>query len=165
MNSKESLEKAIRGSHSVFLVTTPTWGVVGSDTELVHGKNVTDIAKSAGVQHLIFSSLLDVTKESGGRLKHVPHFDQKAHVEQYIRSSGVPATFVLPGYFMNNYTPMGMLRPGDDGVYTLTYPVNKDARFPLIDIASDLGKYYCVHKSVGFAEANDMPQANSSGLP
>ncbi|KAJ5892944.1 hypothetical protein N7504_009635 [Penicillium tannophilum] len=141
MNSKESLIKAIQGSHSVFLVTTPAWGVAGSDAELVHGKNVADVAKEAGVQHLIFSSLLDVTKESGGRLKHVPHFDQKAHVEQYIRSIGVPATFVLPGYFMNNYTSFGMLRKGDDGVYTLAYPVGKDAQFPLVDIASDLGKY------------------------
>ncbi|KAJ6084421.1 hypothetical protein N7486_011221 [Penicillium sp. IBT 16267x] len=140
MNSKESLIKAIQGSHSVFLVTTPAW-VAGSEAELVHGKNVADVAKEAGVQHLIFSSLLDVTKESGGRLKNVPHFDHKAHVEQYIRSIGVPATFVLPGYFMSNYTQFGMLRKGDDGVYTLTYPVGKDAKFPLIDIASDLGKF------------------------
>lgn len=141
MNSKESLVNAIEGSHSVFLVTTPTYGVEGSDVELVHGKNVADVAKESGVQHLIFSSLLDVTKESGGRLKHVPHFDQKAHVEQYIRSLGVPATFVLPGYFMSNFTQFGMLRKGDDGVYTLAYPVGKDAQFPLIDITSDLGTY------------------------
>lgn len=139
MNSKESLEKAIQGSNSVFLVTTPEWGVAGSDAELIHGKNVADVAKETGVQHLIFSSLLDVTKESGGRLKHVPHFDQKARIEQYIRSIGVPATFVLPGYFMNNYTKTGMLRKGDDGVYTLAYPVGEDAQFPLIDIESDLG--------------------------
>lgn len=82
MNSKESLVKAIQGSHSVFLVTTPAWGVAGSDAELVHGKNVADVAKESDVQHLIFSSLLDVTKETAGRLKHVPHFDQKAQVEQ-----------------------------------------------------------------------------------
>lgn len=144
MNSKESLAKAIQGSHSVFLVTTPAWGVAGSDAELVHGKNVADAAKETGVQHLIFSSLLDVSKESGGRLKHVPHFDQKAHVEQYIRSIGVPATFVLPGYFMNNYTQYGMLRKGDDGVYTLTYPIGKDSQFPLIEIVSDLGRWNLV---------------------
>ncbi|CAG7996022.1 unnamed protein product [Penicillium salamii] len=141
MSSKESLLKAIQGSHSVFLVTTPAWGVAGSDAELIHGKNVADVAKESGVQHLIFSSLLDVTKESDGRLKHVPHFDQKAHVEQYIRSTGVPATFILPGYFMNNYTSFGMLRKGEDDVYTLAYPIGKDALFPLIDIAADMGKF------------------------
>lgn len=139
LNSKSSLLKAIQGSHSVFLVTTPAWGNEGSDAELKHGKNVADVAKQTGVQHLIFSSLLDVTKESGGRLTHVPHFDQKAQVEAYIREIGVPSTFVLPGYFMNNYTQFGILRKGEDGVYTLTYPVGKDAKFPLIDIASDMG--------------------------
>ena len=91
------------------------------------------------MQHLIFSSLLDVTKATGGRLTHVPHFDQKAQVQAYIREIDVPATFVLPGYFMSNYTQFGMLRRGEDGVYTLTYPVGKDAKFPLIDIASDMG--------------------------
>ncbi|KAL2857310.1 hypothetical protein BJY01DRAFT_202597 [Aspergillus pseudoustus] len=141
MSSKESLAIALEGSHSVFLVTTPAWGVQGSDAELVHGKNVADVAKETGVQHLIFSSLLDVTKASNGRLKHVPHFDQKAHVEQYIRSRGVPASFILPGYFMSNYTHFGMLRKGEDGAYNLSYPVGKDAQFPLIDIASDMGKY------------------------
>ncbi|CRL26277.1 NAD(P)-binding domain [Penicillium camemberti] len=141
MNSKESLVQALQGSHSVFLVTTPDWGNAGSDAELVHGKNVADAAKEAGVQHLIFSSLLNVTETSGGRLKHVPHFDHKAKVEEYIRSIGVPATSVLPGYFMTNYTVFGMLRKGDDGVHNLAYPVGKDAQFPLIDIASDMGKY------------------------
>ncbi|KAK4870142.1 hypothetical protein LT330_005196 [Penicillium expansum] len=141
MNSKESLAQALEGSHSVFLVTTPDWGNAGSDAELVHGKNVADTAKEAGVQHLIFSSLFNVTETSGGRLKHVPHFDHKAQVEEYIRSIGVPATFVLPGYFMTNYTVFGMLRKDSDDVYNLAYPVGKDAQFPLIDIASDMGKY------------------------
>ncbi|KAH2185613.1 hypothetical protein KXV88_001931 [Aspergillus fumigatus] len=141
MNSKESLVQALQGSHSVFLVTTPAWGVAGSDAELVHGKNATDAAKATGVQHLIFSSLLNVTETSGGRLKHVPHFDQKAQVEQYIRSTGVPATFVLPGYFMSNYPEVGMLRKGEDGVYNLAYPVGQNAKFPLVDIEADMGKY------------------------
>ncbi|KAL4899092.1 hypothetical protein BDW74DRAFT_171773 [Aspergillus multicolor] len=141
MNSTDSLLKALEGAHSVFLVTTPTWGTPGSAAELVHGKNVADAAKQTGVQHLIFSSLLNVTKESDGRLTHVPHFDQKAQVEAYIRGTGVPATFILPGYFMTNYTAFGMLRKGDDGVYSLVYPVGADAQFPLVDIASDMGKY------------------------
>ena len=126
----------------MFLVTTPDWGNAGSDAELVHGKNVADAAKETGIQHLIYSSLLNVTETSGGKLTHVPHFDHKAKVEQYIRSIGVPATFVLPGYFMSNYTVFGILRKGDDGVYNLAYPVGRDAQFPLVDIASDMGMIY-----------------------
>lgn len=121
-------------------MTIPSWAAGAPDAELVHGKNVADAAKEAGVQHLIYSSLLNVTEASGGRLKNVPHFDLKAQVEQYIRSTGVPCTFVLPGYFMTNHTKIGMLRRGDDGMYNLTYPVGRDAKFPLIDPSEDIGK-------------------------
>ncbi|GLA07351.1 hypothetical protein AnigIFM60653_008582 [Aspergillus niger] len=141
LNSKESIRNALEGSHSVFLVTIPAWGVPGSGAELVHGKNVADVAKELDVQHLIYSSLLNVTETTAGRLKNVHHFDHKAQVEQYIRSLGVPATFVLPGYFMTNYTAVGLLRKGENGVWTVAYPVGKEAKFPLIDIAADMGKY------------------------
>lgn len=141
MDSKASLTEALHGSNAVFLVTTPPWGIEGSQAELEQGKNVADASKAVGVEHLIFSSLLNVTETSGGRLKHVSHFDQKAQIEEYIKSIGVPASFVLPGYFMTNYTQLGMMSKGEDGVYTLAYPVGKDAKFPLIDIATDMGEY------------------------
>ncbi|KAL6237694.1 hypothetical protein BDW75DRAFT_203491 [Aspergillus navahoensis] len=141
MTSIPSLVQAVSGSHSVFLVTTPTF-TENSDLELTQGKNVADAAKQAGVQHLIFSSLLDVAESTGGRLQNVPHFDRKAQVEQYIRDLGIPATFVLPGYFMSNY--VFLLRKGEDGVYTLAYPVNEGSQFPLVDIEADFGKYVAI---------------------
>ncbi|KAF3396136.1 NmrA-like family domain-containing protein 1 [Penicillium rolfsii] len=141
MDSPASLLDAVRGSHTVFLVTTPGWGEGGAEIELTHGTNVANAAKEAGVKHIIYSSLLNVTETSGGRLTHVPHFDFKQKVEQYIRSTGLPATFVLPGYFMSNFAAFGMIRKGEDGVYTLAYPVADSAKFPLIDIPADLGKF------------------------
>lgn len=66
----------------------------------------------------------------------------KAEIEKYIRDLGLPATFVLPGYFMSNYVQMGMIRKGEDGVYSLAYPIAEDAKFPLIDIDADLGEYF-----------------------
>lgn len=140
LNSKDSLVESIRGSHSVFLVTTPDFMSGQPSQELTHGKNVADVAKELGVQHLIFSSLLHVTETTQGRLKHVLHFDQKAEVERYIRSQNIPSTFVLPGYFMSNFTAFGMLKKGDDGEYSLVYPVGEGAKFPLLDIESDMGE-------------------------
>lgn len=141
MDSTASLLDAVRGSHTVFLITTP-WGdnEGGPEIELIHGTNVTNAVKEAGVEHIIYSSLLNVTETSDGHLTHVPHFDLKQKVEKYIRSSGVPATFVLPGYFMSNFAAFGMIRKGDDGVYNLAYPVTNNAKFPLIDVPEDLGK-------------------------
>ncbi|ETS85020.1 hypothetical protein PFICI_03045 [Pestalotiopsis fici W106-1] len=141
MSSKDSLAKALEGSHSVFLVTTPDFMSGGPSQELNHGKNVADVAETCGVQHLIFSSLLHVTDETNGRLKHVEHFDMKADVERYIRAKNVPSTFILPGYFMSNFTALQMIRKGEDGVYSLAYPVSDKAEFPLIDTESDIGKY------------------------
>jgi uncharacterized protein YbjT (DUF2867 family) len=136
LNSKESLQAALKDSHTVFLVTN-YWESANPDIEITQGKNVADVAKEVGVQHLIFSSLLNVTKTSKGRLTHVPHFDGKADVEQYIRDSGVPATFYLPGYFMSNLEMM--LQKGQDGTLTWALPIGKDAKFPLIDIKADTG--------------------------
>jgi uncharacterized protein YbjT (DUF2867 family) len=126
----------LKDSHTVFLVTN-YWETANPKTETTQGKNVADVAKEAGVQHLIFSSLLNVTKTSGGRLTDVPHFDSKADVEQYIRDIGVPATFYLPGYFMTNLEMM--LQAGEDGTLTWALPIGKDAKFPMIDIKADTG--------------------------
>lgn len=139
MSSKEDLTDALKDSHTVFLVTTPAF-LSGGSQELPHGKNVADVASDLGVKHLIYSSLLHATETTEGRLKHVVHFDDKAEVERYIRSKGIPSTFVLPGYFMSNFTAFQMIKKGDDGVYSLVYPVSDKAKFPLIDTPSDLGK-------------------------
>lgn len=138
LNSKDSLKTALKDSHTVFLVTN-YWETANPDTERTQGKNVTDVAKEAGVQHLIFSSLLNVTEVTKGRLSHVPHFDSKSDVEQYIRDSGVPATFYLPSYFMSNLEQM--LQKGEDGTLTWALPVSKESKFPLIDIKADTGKF------------------------
>ncbi|KAJ4314111.1 hypothetical protein N0V94_006625 [Neodidymelliopsis sp. IMI 364377] len=138
LGNKSSVAEAIQGSHTVFLVTN-YWETAQYDVEVSQGKNVADASKEAGVQHLIFSSLLNVTKTTNGRLSHVPHFDGKADIEEYITKSGVPATFYLPGYFMSNFSQM--LQKGEDGSYSLAYPIGKDSKFPLIDIAEDTGKF------------------------
>lgn len=35
-------------------------------------------------------------------MSNVPHFDGKAEVEEYINALGVPATFFLAGFYMQN---------------------------------------------------------------
>jgi len=137
MNSKESITSAIKGSHTVFLVTN-YWESADPKVEKTQGKNVADVAKEVGVKHIIFSSLLNVMEISNGRLPHVLHFDGKAEIEQHIRSTEIPATFVLPGYYMSNYQQM--LQKSDDGSYALAYPIGKEAKFPLFDAAQDMGK-------------------------
>ncbi|KAI4736125.1 NAD(P)-binding protein [Aureobasidium sp. EXF-12298] len=138
MNDKASIAKAIKGSHTVFLVTN-YWESANPDVERSQGINVADTAKEEGVQHLIFSSLINVTEATGGKLQHVPHFDSKNDIEKHIRNTGVPCTFMLPGYFMSNFS--SQFNKGDDGIYNWALPISEDAQFPLFDVSEDTGKF------------------------
>lgn len=138
MSTPESVAPAVRGAHTVFLVTN-FWESVSAAVEAAQGKAVADAVKAEGVQHLVFSSLLNTRELSGGRLTHISHFDAKADVEQYIRDIGVPATFVLAGLYMSNF--FDVIRRGEDGGYLLAWPVDGDkAQMPLYD-PLDTGKY------------------------
>ena len=98
-------------------------------------------AKECGVQHLIWSSLYNVTKLTGGKFPNVEHFDSKAEVEQYIRDSGIPATFFMPGFFMSN-VPGSMFRqlpPSND--WTIALPIPACTPIPFLDAGDDTGKF------------------------
>lgn len=143
MSFESSLAQVLKGTHTLFLVTLPDF-VTGaaSGTEFEHGRNVADAAMKAGVQYIIFSSLINVTDASNGRLRHVTHFDRKADIEKYIRGQGIPATFIQPGYYMSNFTNLQLLRKGDDGSYTLAGPTSATkAQLPLFYPESDMGEH------------------------
>ncbi|KAI4724794.1 NAD(P)-binding protein [Aureobasidium sp. EXF-10728] len=138
MNDKASVAKAIKGSHTVFLVTN-YWESANPDVERSQGINVADAAKEEGIKHLIFSSLINVTEATGGKLDAMQHFDSKADIESHIRSIGVPCTFLLAGYFMSNFA--NMFNKGADGVYTFALPISDNAKFPLFDVVNDTGNF------------------------
>ncbi|KAK4982980.1 hypothetical protein LTR50_007487 [Elasticomyces elasticus] len=52
------------------------------EVEVMQGQNVADAAKDAVVSHIIFSSLLNVTETTSGRVSYVPHFDKKNKIEK-----------------------------------------------------------------------------------
>ncbi|KND04772.1 uncharacterized protein SPPG_00475 [Spizellomyces punctatus DAOM BR117] len=140
LKDKASLRSALKGAYAVFSVTN-YWEEQSAEAEIQQGKNVADVAKELNVQHFIWSSLLNVTKLSGGKLDKVFHFDSKAEVEEYIRSIGIPATFFLAGFYMSNLSS-GMFRPDPDTkAYTLAFPVPASAPVPLLDAAADTGKF------------------------
>ncbi|KAI0473693.1 NMRAL1 protein [Xylariaceae sp. FL0804] len=143
MNDKATLVKAMQGSDTVFAVTN-YWEKPDMALEEQQGRNLADAAKETGVKHYIWSSLEDVTKLSKGVLSNVYHFDSKAHVEEYVRSLGVPATFFQPGYYMANMSsaPFQQFAPsaaaGD--AWTLTLPLDAASPIPVFDTA-DTGKF------------------------
>ena len=91
----KSLASALQGVSAVFAMTTPFEGL---DKEVGQGIALADAAKSAGVSHYVYTSVQSADRNTG-----IPHFETKWKVEQHIRKLGLPATFLRPVFFMDNF--------------------------------------------------------------
>ncbi|TAQ87469.1 hypothetical protein B7494_g4208 [Chlorociboria aeruginascens] len=140
LNDASTLKAALKGAYAVFAVTN-FWEKGDPEVEFNQGKAIADAAKEAGIQHFVWSSLLNITELSKGVLTHVSHFDSKAKVEKYIREIGIPATFFIPGFYMSNF-PGGMFRQlSPDNAWTLSLPIPASTPIPLLDTVDDTGKF------------------------
>jgi hypothetical protein len=76
--NKEDVNRAFENADIVFAVTN-FWDpeIVGKDhslsLEVQQGKNMADAAKENQVKWFLWSTLINVTKESGGKISHVDH--------------------------------------------------------------------------------------------
>ncbi|KAF7197057.1 NmrA-like family domain-containing protein 1 [Pseudocercospora fuligena] len=148
-----SLKTAMEGAYGVFGVTD-FWSLMDKNREIQQGKNIFEAAKDTGVKHLVWSSLPNAEKVSGGNLKHADHFDGKAMVEEYIEANkgDMIASYFLPAMFIT--FAKTQINPGQDGKPTLAMPFpSDDVAWPLIDPRRDGGKYV-MGLFEGGAEAN-----------
>jgi uncharacterized protein YbjT (DUF2867 family) len=93
-----SLRAAFTGAYGVFSVQNYWLPNVGRDGEIRQGKLAADLAKEAGVQHLVYSSVGAAHRGMGQA-----HFDSKWQIEQYIHTLKIPNTIIRPVAFMDNY--------------------------------------------------------------
>jgi uncharacterized protein YbjT (DUF2867 family) len=126
-----SLDRAALGVDTVFAMSTPFEG--GDKTETREGINIVRAATSAGVKHLVYSSVGGADRESG-----VPHFDSKFEVEKEIRASGVPFTIVAPVFFMDNLLESWMAAGIAKGSIAMAMPATR--RLQQIAVA-DIAKF------------------------
>lgn len=124
---KKEFTEAFRGADSIFLMTPNIAPPATYEFEL--GKELADAAAEAGVQQIIFSSLENVDKLTGGKL-FAPHFTDKARVEAYIRTLPVRSSFIYMAFFFTNlmefYNPQ---LKGDTLVFPIYLPKNFAAPF------------------------------------
>ncbi|KAL7750520.1 hypothetical protein RI367_003855 [Sorochytrium milnesiophthora] len=146
VNDHASLEGAFSGAYAVFAVTTfadmAQIESNGPEFEIIQGKNIELAAQATNIQHLIWSSLDNIKKLSGGRFSNVHHFTSKATVEERLLASGLPVSVFVPGVYMTNYFAFPQMRPkkSEDGShYELSTLIRGDVPLPLIDIARDTG--------------------------
>ncbi|KAL8709764.1 MAG: hypothetical protein Q9220_005550 [cf. Caloplaca sp. 1 TL-2023] len=97
--------------------------------------------QEVGVEHLIWSGLINVKKLTNGKYPNVYHFDSKADIEAYIRSIGVPSSTFMPGFYMSNLETMFNPSPQPPHAYTFAMPMAPSAQIPFFDAAGDTGKF------------------------
>ena len=62
------------------------------------GKRLATLAREAGVEHYVFTSVGSAHKQTG-----VPHFDNKGRIEETVRGLRFPSHVILrPVFFMEN---------------------------------------------------------------
>ncbi|MCJ1387485.1 NmrA-like domain-containing protein 1 [Xylographa bjoerkii] len=141
LDDKSSIRVVLKGAHTVFALSIPTFGRDAKFQEVTRGKSMADVAVAEGVQYIIFSTLPHVTTVSGGKYTNVTAWDAQAEIEEYIRTLPVRSAFFSPGSFMQNFQQLMAPRPTGSGAYVISRPVSPHTLLPLIDTAGDTGKY------------------------
>jgi uncharacterized protein YbjT (DUF2867 family) len=147
VDDEESLKKAFAGAYGAYCVTF-FWEHFSPEKEMAQATAMARAAKSAGVRHVIWSTLEDSRKwvplddnrmpTLMGQYK-VPHFDSKGEADQAFRDAGVPTTFLLTSFYWDNFIFFGMgPKKGPDGVLGITLPMG-DSKLPGI-AAEDIGR-------------------------
>jgi len=104
-NSVDELATIMKGSYGAFLMTN-FWDPSTMNKEEEQGRKLVDAARKAGVKLLMWSTLPNVEKHSG---LDVPHFTDKAKVEEYIRDMQKRdhpfdyVCFLAPSFYYSNF--------------------------------------------------------------
>ena len=120
MRIQSDLELALRGVRTVYHICSNM-----SPDELPIGQLVVGAARSAGVAHFVYHSVLHPQTEA------MPHHWQKLRVEEHLFESGLPYTILQPAAYMQNVLA-GWDSIVERGVYRMPYPV--DTRLGMVDL-------------------------------
>jgi uncharacterized protein YbjT (DUF2867 family) len=123
-DSVDRLAECMKGCYGCFLMTN-FWDPNTMNKEVAQGKKLVDAAKKAGVKCIFWSTLPNVKKYSG---LDVPHFTDKALVEEYIREMQEKekcfeyCIFLAPSFYYQNFKNFfPPKKEGDTMVFNIPY--------------------------------------------
>jgi len=117
----------LTGAWGVFGVQN-TWEA-GVEREEVQGKRLATLAREAGVEHYVYTSVGSAHKQTG-----IPHFDNKWRIEETVRGLRFPSHVILrPVFFMENLVAPYSLQ-GD----TLTWALRPATQLQMVAV-DDIG--------------------------
>jgi len=126
-----SVREAARGAGTMFLMGNSY--EAGIEEETRQGILAAEAAKSAGVGHLIYSSVADADKKTG-----IPHFESKYLVEKHVAGLGIPYSISAPVAFMENTVAPWSIGALRQGTYAFAMPPKRPLQ--LVALA-DIGAF------------------------
>jgi uncharacterized protein YbjT (DUF2867 family) len=129
LDDAASLSRALEGAWGVYAVQN-TWEA-GVEKEEVQGKRIAELARKAGVQRYVYTSVGSAHLKTG-----IPHFDNKFRIEETVKGLGFPSYAIIrPVFFMENLlTPWSL--QGDK----LAAALKPDTRLQMVAV-DDIGKF------------------------
>ncbi len=144
LDDTASLERAFAGAQNLYAVTN-FWEHFSPERELVQAANIARAALSAGIKHVIWSTLEDTRKFiplADTRMPtlmqryKVPHFDAKGEADALFKD--LPTTCLRTSFYWDNLINFGMApQRGADGTLNFVLPMG-DRKLPGIAVA-DIG--------------------------
>src|SRR5712672_4019929 len=96
LDDEATLRRALAGAWGVFGVQNTL--EAGVEREEVQGKRLATLAREAGVEHYVYTSVGSAHKRTG-----ISHFDNKWRIEETVRGLRFPSHVILrPVFFMEN---------------------------------------------------------------
>jgi len=96
LDDDATLRRALAGAWGVFGVQNSL--EAGVEREEAQGKRLATLAREAGVEHYVYTSVGSANRRTG-----VPHFDNKWRIEETVRGLRFPSHVILrPVFFMEN---------------------------------------------------------------
>src|SRR6202142_390613 len=127
LDDEAALRRALAGVWGVFGVQNA--GEAGVEREEAQGKRLATLAREAGVEHYVYTSVGSAHKQTG-----IPHFDNKWRIEETVRGLRFPSHVILrPVFFMEN-----LLAPFSLQGSTLAWALGQGAKLQMIAV-DDIG--------------------------
>lgn len=143
----QSTAAALAGADGAFLVTN-FWAHGSAQQEIAEVENLVAAAKSAGLRHVVWSTLedtRDLLELSDARMPvlqdkyNVPHFDAKGESNRLFTEAGVPTTFLNTTFFYQGFVQGSGPRRDESGALALSLPFEDGRRLSGVDV-NDIGR-------------------------
>jgi uncharacterized protein YbjT (DUF2867 family) len=150
-----SLAAFLEGAYGAFVVTN-FWDPAQMHRETEIGAAAVRAARSAGVRHLVWSTLPNCEKITGGRFK-VAHYTDKARVDEVVEAAGFPRyTFVHAPMYFQNFLTVNTPQPLPNGGRGWAVPMDPAARVMHAGDPTEVGRAV----SAAFAAGGKLPSGS-----